>query len=144
MRDAWPAGSAGTKTGVEPFSIETVVPGGLDAARRARRVVLRELAGRVSPRVLGDLTLLVTELIANGVRHGGAGVGSALRMRLEGGRAAVRVEVADPGPRARLVPARNGGLRDGGMGLLIVDRLASRWGVGDGPHTTVWFELDCA
>jgi anti-sigma regulatory factor (Ser/Thr protein kinase) len=133
----------GHHDGVEPFSIETVVPGGLDAARRARGVVSRELAGRLSPQVLGDVTLLVSELIANGVRHGGAGAGSALRMTLEGAPDAVRVEVADPGPRAQLVPARADGHRNGGMGLRIVDRLATRWGVGDGPHTSVWFELNC-
>jgi hypothetical protein len=41
------------------------------------------------------------------------------------------------GPRA---PDLTGG---GGLGLHIVERLASRWGVRDGARTVVWFELDC-
>ena len=34
-------------------------------------------------------------------------------------------------------------LKGGRLGLHIVDRVASRWGVNDGPRTAVWFELDC-
>jgi anti-sigma regulatory factor (Ser/Thr protein kinase) len=129
---------------VEPFSIEADVPGGLDAARHARGLVHRELSGRVPVRLLEDIALLVTELVANGVRHGGAGVSSALHLHLEARPAAVRVEVEDPGRRPHAVaPRRPDGDGGGGIGLQLVDRLATRWGVGDGPRTSVWFELDC-
>ena len=129
---------------METFSTEVDVPGGPDAARRARGIVREKLEGRVPSGALGDVVLLVTELIANGVRHGGADRGSELHMRLEGWDSALRVEVEDPGPApqavARRPPDTVGG---GGMGLHLVEELAARWGVGTGPHTSVWFEFDC-
>lgn len=101
-----------------------------------------ELAGRVPARVLPDLALLLTELVANGVRHGGADDGSALHVRFEGRPPVLIVEVENPdhapgnvGPRP---PDLFGG---GGLGLHIVERVASRWGVREQPRTAVWFEL---
>jgi anti-sigma regulatory factor (Ser/Thr protein kinase) len=134
----------GTPLNMDAFSVEADVRGGPRAAFRARRLMVDELAGRVPARVLGDVALLLTELVVNGVRHGGADEASELHVRFEARPPALRVEVANPdhasgiGPRA---PDMSGG---GGLGLQIVDRLASRWGVLDQPHTMVWFELDCA
>ena len=36
-------------------------------------------------------------------------------------------------------PDLNGG---GGLGLHILERVASRWGVSEGARAAVWFELD--
>jgi anti-sigma regulatory factor (Ser/Thr protein kinase) len=129
---------------VEAFSIEADLAGGTDAARRARELIRSELAGRVPGPVLADLALLLTELVANGVRHGGAGADSALHLRLERRPAALRVEVGDPGSTpAPIAPRRPDGDGGGGLGLHIVELVASRWGVHEGPSTSVWFELDC-
>jgi anti-sigma regulatory factor (Ser/Thr protein kinase) len=128
---------------VEAFEIEADVPGGPDAARRARSFVRDELAGRLPRRQLADVALLVTELVANGVRHGGAGSGRELQVRVLGRPATLRVEVADPGPTGPVTPRRPDLGGGGGLGLQIVERVASRWGVGDGPSTSVWFEMDC-
>jgi anti-sigma regulatory factor (Ser/Thr protein kinase) len=129
---------------VEAFSVQAQVSGGPSAASRARRFVERALAGRVPVRVVEDVELLVTELVANGVRHGGAGVGSSLHLRLEGGRPGLHVEVTNP-DHAGTVPARRAAdlTGGGGMGLNIVEDLASRWGVRERPTTTVWFDVDC-
>jgi anti-sigma regulatory factor (Ser/Thr protein kinase) len=127
---------------VDGFSIEVDVPGGPEAPRRARRFVRGALAGRVSALLLADVALLVTELVANSVRHGGAGDGTALRVRVDGRPPALRVEVADPGRSAHVAPRKADLEGGGGLGLHIVDRLASRWGVGDGPGTRVWFEVE--
>jgi anti-sigma regulatory factor (Ser/Thr protein kinase) len=128
---------------VEPFIVEADLPGGPNAAWRARRLVDSELSGRIPPAVLADVALLVTELVANGVRHGGAGGDSALRLLLEGHPdERLRVEVANPGPHgavAKRPPDLRGG---GGLGLHIVEKVASRWGVLHEPRTAVWFEVD--
>ena len=129
---------------METFAFEANVPGGPTAASRARRLVREELHGRVPDAVLPDVALLVTELVANGVRHGGAHSGTELQLVIEGHAEVLHVEVVNPddtpvsvGQRA---PDLSGG---GGLGLHIVERLASRWGVRNGARTMVWFELDC-
>jgi anti-sigma regulatory factor (Ser/Thr protein kinase) len=130
--------------GVENFSVETNVAGGPHAAARARRVVEDQLLARLPRRVVDDVSLLVTELVANGVRHGGAGAGTSLRLLLEGRRPGLHVEVGNP-DHVGGVPARRTAdlVRGGGIGLNLVETLASRWGVLGRPDTTVWFDLDC-
>jgi anti-sigma regulatory factor (Ser/Thr protein kinase) len=129
---------------METFAVEANVPGGPKAASRARRLVREGLSGRVPDEVLPDVALLVTELVANGVRHGGAQAGTELLVRFEGRGRALHVEVHNPDHARGRVDQRTPDLSGGGgLGLHIVERLASRWGVRDDPHTAVWFELDC-
>lgn len=129
---------------MEAFDVEARVPGGPNAAWRARRLVESELGGRVPATALPDIALLVTELVANGVRHGGGHEGSAVDVRFEGRPEALHVEVVNaeetPAKVGQRTPDLAGG---GGLGLHIVERLSSRWGVRDEPRTVVWFELDC-
>jgi anti-sigma regulatory factor (Ser/Thr protein kinase) len=128
---------------VEPFTVEADLPGGPNAAWRARRLVDSELSGRVPQTVLADVALLVTELVANGVQHGGAGREAALRLLLEGRPTGqLRVEVANPSPSGAIQPRPPDLLGGGGLGLHIVERVASRWGVLHEPRTAVWFEVD--
>jgi anti-sigma regulatory factor (Ser/Thr protein kinase) len=128
---------------METFAVEADVPGGPTAASRARRLVREELTGRVPDAVMPDVALLVTELVANGVRHGGAHEGTELLVRLETRQRVLYVEVLNPGHTPGLVGQRAPDLTGGGgLGLHIVERLASRWGVRDGRRTAVWFELD--
>jgi len=130
---------------MEAFAVEADVPGGPLAASRARRLMRQELAGRVPSRVLPDVALLLTELVANGVRHGGASEDAELHVRFEARPPALHVEVANPDHTAAGIEPRPPDLEaGGGLGLHIVDRVASRWGVRQEPETAVWFELDCA
>ena len=91
----------------------------------------------------GALRLLVSELVTNSIRHVKSteqpvvlAVRIAARM--------VRVEVHDGGsgfePAAKPKPRG----ADGGFGLFLVERMASRWGVDTEHGTRVWFELDLA
>ena len=86
-----------------------------------------------------EVTLLVSELASNAVRH--AGTPFTVSLACDG--ATVRVEVDDgnvhrPVLREPSVDAVTG------RGLLIVDALAERWGVDSTPTgKTVWFELAC-
>ena len=128
---------------MEPFTVEADLPGGPHAAWRARRLIDSELSGRIPRTLLADVALLVTEIVANGVRHGGAGTGAALRVVLEGGaHGRLRVEVANPRSSGEIAPRPPDLLGGGGLGLHIVEKVASRWGVLHEPRTAVWFEVD--
>jgi anti-sigma regulatory factor (Ser/Thr protein kinase) len=128
---------------METFALEANVPGGPKAASRARRLVHAELSGRVPDAVLPDVALLVTELVSNGVRHGGAEAGVELNVRFEARPPALHVEVVNPDDTAGAVTQRPPDLiGGGGLGLHIIERLADRWGVREGSRTAVWFELD--
>jgi anti-sigma regulatory factor (Ser/Thr protein kinase) len=137
--------SDGNALCVKRFSMQADVTGGPHAAARARRLVEGELLGRLLRRVVDDVSLLVTELVANGVRHGGAGVDSSLQLLLEGTRPGLHVEVVNADHRGGRGPARRSAdlAGGGGIGLNLVEQLSSRWGVREAPDTAVWFELDC-
>jgi anti-sigma regulatory factor (Ser/Thr protein kinase) len=114
------------------------IAGGPDAAARARRAITN-LRGDIDPSLRDTLRLLVTELVANSVRHARA---DALTLRVVVGPGAVLTEVTDSGPG--FDPASTGAPRDdhSGYGLFLVERLADRWGVARaGRSTRVWFEL---
>jgi two-component sensor histidine kinase len=86
----------------------------------------------------GELSLLVSELVANAVAHGLPEVHLDVRMD---GCSRIRVEVSD-GSRAlpELQPPTLE--RASGRGLQIVDAMASTWGAQLQPHgKVVWFEL---
>ncbi|MEX2459140.1 MAG: ATP-binding protein [Actinomycetota bacterium] len=116
------------------------IPAEPRAAAEARDTVRAALA-RVRPEVCEDVRLLVSELVTNSVRHGGLRPHDEVRVHVRATTAAVRVEVADHGrgfdPAG--VPGRG---EAGGYGLVLVQRLAHRWGVDPTDGVNVWFELD--
>jgi anti-sigma regulatory factor (Ser/Thr protein kinase) len=118
-----------------------VFPGGEKAAGHARRVLARWLADAVSRERLGDLQLLVTEIVANCVRHGGVGEEGNIDLQVNLGNGDVRVEVRDTGiqadPRLR-TPDLSGG---GGFGMVLVERMSRSWGVDHEPNVVMWFEM---
>jgi anti-sigma regulatory factor (Ser/Thr protein kinase) len=128
---------------VTDFSAEARVQGGPHAGARARRLVEGELAGCLPDQAVADVSLLVTELVANSVGHGGADEKSTVRVRISADDDAVRIEVENAdeasGNPAQRLPDMNGG---GGLGLHIVELVADRWGVRREPRVTVWFEVD--
>jgi anti-sigma regulatory factor (Ser/Thr protein kinase) len=99
--------------------------------------------GSLPTAVRDDLLLLVTELVTNAVRHAGVGPDGSLRVELRRWPQRVRVEVVDPGgPFTRDQP-RLSRHEPGGWGLVLVDRIAARWGFGHrASGTCVWFEVE--
>jgi serine phosphatase RsbU (regulator of sigma subunit)/PAS domain-containing protein/anti-sigma regulatory factor (Ser/Thr protein kinase) len=115
-------------------------PGGPQAPAAARDALRAALEGRVRGVLESDALLIVSELVTNAVRHGGARTRDEtleLHVALVG--EAVRLEVVDPGEGFE--PGAHGPRHDGGYGLHLLDRLAARWGVAGSAPTTVWTEL---
>jgi anti-sigma regulatory factor (Ser/Thr protein kinase) len=122
------------RTSVRNFSLQlSPTPRG---ARLARLLATEQLRSWGLP--LDPARQVVAELSTNAATHGRA-PGRDFRLLLYVVAGTLRVEVtdtrADRLPTARL-----------GLGLLLVDALADRWGVTRGlpPRKTVWAEIDLA
>jgi len=123
------------------------VPGGLDAPAAVRAQLTQRFVDAFVPARMDELRLLVTELVANSVRHGGVGEDGrvVVEVALYDDRAHVVVsddvdsDDADPTevPALRPPDLRGGG----GFGLYLVDRVALAWGAERGPGLRVWFDL---
>ncbi|HWK29474.1 MAG TPA: ATP-binding protein [Solirubrobacter sp.] len=109
-----------------------------DAPSQARAAL--EVFDRIlSPELLEDLQLVVSELVTNSVKFGPR---QPITLTLALGRdGVVSGEVIDQGDgqRARVEMVAEPTV-DGGWGLHLVDTLSARWGVHEG-STHVWFEL---
>ena len=90
----------------------------------------------------GALRLLVSELVTNSIRHVVDSPGPVV-LAVQIGARAIRVEVHDGGAGFEPGKPEPRGA-DGGFGLFLVERMASRWGVDSRDGTRVWFELDLA
>ncbi|MEU6330171.1 ATP-binding protein [Streptomyces sp. NPDC047049] len=113
-------------------------------ARLARILAVEQLASWGL--LLDQARLLVAELAANAVQHGRV-AGRSFRLTLAvAPSATLRIEVTDTrGDRLPVrVPGLGGVLAESGHGLLLVEELADRWGVEEGPVPckTVWAEVD--
>jgi anti-sigma regulatory factor (Ser/Thr protein kinase) len=120
---------------------EVVLPGGVEAAGVARRAIA-ESDPTLPPSLQDDLSLLVTELVTNAVRHGGAAEDRPLQVEFRRQAGRIRVEVVNPGTDFEPPSPTTNGDESGGWGLFLVDQIAERWGVCPAPAgTCVWFEL---
>lgn len=112
------------------------------SARAARNAVVRLLAERAPAHFVRDALLLTSELVSNAVTHG---QGSCeLRAAFTSPPDRLRVEVFDESPIVpALADAARHRARIGGLGLVLVAEVASRWGVDamSGGGKAVWFEL---
>jgi len=118
--------------------VETNLPSTLSSPQMAR-AFLRSTLETWKLDGFGEITeLLVTELVANVVMH----VGAPMTLRVQRAASAVRVEIDDPSPDVPVVRHPDAA-DEHGRGVLLVDQLATAWGVEPRAEgKTVWFELD--
>jgi len=117
------------------------------SAGDVRRQLGADLADAGLPAaVVGDATLVVSELVGNAVRYAAPLPGGVLEVSWTIDSGCVRLRVSDGGGVS--VPVRHdAGPEDvRGRGLAIVAALARDWGVelsrnGSGPTSTVWVDL---
>lgn len=107
-----------------------------NAPRRARGAIAT--LPDLDERLRRDLMIVVSELVANAVRHAPRVKGGEVVLAVSREADALRVEVSDPGDGFDPAPDRT---REGGLGLVIVSHIARRWGVTDGASTVVWCEV---
>ena len=110
-----------------------------DDAPAQARAALEVFDQILSPEVLEDLQLVVSELVTNSVKFGPK---RSITLALSiGSQGLVQGEVIDEGDgeRAKIEMSVEPTV-DGGWGLHLVDQVAIRWGVREG-STHVWFEI---
>ena len=118
------------------------VGGGPEAIGRARTALAQFIGSQLPPQRLYDLQLLVSEVVTNAVRHGGARQGEHVDLRAALMHDRIRLEIRDPGPGFdALAPQLPHTDRGGGYGLYLVDLYADDWGVSGAEGTCVWFEV---
>ena len=145
----------GTATGDPPVRPDPPAPqqvtGDLDRRFPARKEAVGDSRRafdaafpELSDEVRDDARIIVSELVTNGIRHG-AGDDGWVRLVVRREQDLLRIEVTDSdGSDTRPhIPERDPE-RTSGWGLMLVERLASQWGVSAGGVTTVWCELAVA
>jgi anti-sigma regulatory factor (Ser/Thr protein kinase) len=114
--------------------------GGPFAAARARARFSELIGDRLGEDDLFDVTVLLSELVTNAVRHAGADEHATVIVHLAIAPDVLRVEVCDQGPGFEPPAITRPRVGVGGSGLLLVDQLSSSWGVAADDGTCVWFE----
>jgi two-component sensor histidine kinase len=119
----------------QPTELKLALPPVPESAGRARRALVK--AG-ISEDLEHTVSLLVTELVANAVKHAGMAREDRIVLLATLEPDFAHVEVHDRGegfdPDVRHDTK--------GFGLRLLDRLANRWGVERHGGAAVWFEVD--
>jgi anti-sigma regulatory factor (Ser/Thr protein kinase) len=107
------------------------------------RHALDQLADLLPHEKLENVRLVVSELVANSIRHAGLSLDDQILLSVMVSGRSVRGRVCDPGPGFDK-PSEPRPRTDlsGGWGLPIVERISDRWGVEGNSHVCVWFEID--
>ena len=130
------AGDEGA-TGVSRLELQ--LPHTTESVRRARRTIAAFLEpSEVPVSIVDDVLLLVSELVTNAVVH----AGSPAVVRLDADVERIKVEVSDRDGDRTPTKVNPEPFSSSGRGVLLVDRLAARWGVEPQCQgKVVWFEL---
>jgi signal transduction histidine kinase len=99
---------------------------------------LSDLERDLEPETMAKLRLLVTELVANSVRHAR---GTPINVSVEVRGDLVRTDVSDGGGGFDPADPDPSPMKTSGWGLFLVGKMAERWGA-EQETGTVWFELE--
>jgi anti-sigma regulatory factor (Ser/Thr protein kinase) len=127
--------------GADTSEYRIVVSADTDASRVAREFVEHH-SDSLDRDVVDDAKLMVSELVTNAVMHGQPAITLCVTLDPPLIGVSVQDEGEDMPPTAVRAPALTAA---SGRGLMIIDSIASRWGVvprESGPGKTVWFRLD--
>ncbi len=119
------------------------VPWAPSAAPKVRRAIVDDLTQRgVTPDVVGESEIVVSELVANAIRHARPLADGTIRVHWKVKNNVVEVEVTDGGGNTTPRPSPRTTWGPSGRGLRIVRSLAHEWGVVEEAHGyTVWASL---
>jgi anti-sigma regulatory factor (Ser/Thr protein kinase) len=129
----WPPGGPEEVIELEP--VDATAPG------EARQAVAERLGDSLTADDCADTLLLVSELVTNAVRHADCPDDAAVHIRLAVGDRSACIEVCDRGSGFTPAPTAPHRPQGGGLGLLLVERIAKSWGVRTAHGACVWFEL---
>jgi anti-sigma regulatory factor (Ser/Thr protein kinase) len=121
-------------------SVHVCLPSDNRAARAARQS-LRLLESYIPEGTIDDVNLLVTELVSNSVKHASLLDDEEIQVDANSNERGIRVEVTNPGG-AELSNRLPEKAQESGWGLLLVTKIASRWGIVTNGRTLIWFEID--
>jgi anti-sigma regulatory factor (Ser/Thr protein kinase) len=102
---------------------------------------MRLLESYLPDETIEDVNLLVSELVTNCVKHASAMHDQEIYVDANPTDRGIRVEVTNPGT-AQLANRLPEKAEDSGWGLLLVTKVASRWGIVTNGRTLIWFEID--
>ena len=140
----WPTSmttASTSDTGERPRTIR--VPWAPSAVAKTRRVLVADLDARgVATETVGEAEIVVSELIANALRHARPLADGMIRVHWKVKSGVVEVEVSDGGGVSTPRPAPQSLWASSGRGLRIVRSLAHEWGVTEERNgRTVWAAL---
>jgi anti-sigma regulatory factor (Ser/Thr protein kinase) len=119
-----------------PHELTVELPRLSTAGSLARSAVSDSFAEELGRDRVGELFLVVSELVTNAVLYGRGAITLKLRVDRDG----IFGEVVDQGGGFEREVRERGPDELTGRGLMIVDALSRRWGIHEGT-THVWFEL---
>jgi anti-sigma regulatory factor (Ser/Thr protein kinase) len=115
-------------------------PAAAQSVSHARERVVALAEPFVDDGRIGDLRLVISEVITNAVRHGGEG---DMVVAVTPKQGYLCVQVTDTGEGFAPRPRAYSPDEDGGFGLFLIERLTRRWGLTrENSNTRVWFEFD--
>jgi anti-sigma regulatory factor (Ser/Thr protein kinase) len=120
---------------------EFLLGGHPQSVGEARNHVLEVGEAFVDEPRLHELSLVISEVVSNSVRHGGES--GPILLAVTPKDEYLCVQVTDSGPGLAPRPRATVPDEEGGWGFFLIEHMTRRWGVTREDHQTrVWFEFD--